>query len=97
MVFIKNSLLYVSVSYEYIVGWCDKCPPASRLSQPFTALKIIKKVEYPVLEESILSLDMPAIDQLLGKWGGVRRRSTSDDKLLVLVHCRWKRRELMDL
>ena len=69
MVFIKNSLLYVSVSYEYIVGWCDKCPPASRLSQPFTALKIIKKVEYPVLEESILSLDMPAIDQLLGKWG----------------------------
>ena len=68
MVFIKNSLLYVSVSYEYIVGWCDKCPPASRLSQPFTALKIIKKVEYPVLEESILSLDMPAIDQLLGKW-----------------------------
>ena len=68
MVFIKNSLLSVSVSYEYIVGWCDKCPPASRLSQPFTALKIIKKVEYPVLEESILSLDMPAIDQLLGKW-----------------------------
>ena len=68
IVFIKNSLLYVSVSYEYIVGWCDKCPPASRLSQPFTALKIIKKVEYPVLEESILSLDMPAIDQLLGKW-----------------------------
>jgi hypothetical protein len=37
-----------------------------RLSQPFTALKIIKKVEQSVLEEAILSLDMPTIDQLLG-------------------------------
>jgi hypothetical protein len=37
-----------------------------RLSQPFTALKIIKKVELSVLEEAILSLDMPTIDQLLG-------------------------------
>ncbi len=38
-----------------------------RLSQPFTALKIIKKVEQSVLEEAILSLDMPTIDQLLGQ------------------------------
>jgi hypothetical protein len=40
-----------------------------RLSQPFTALKIIKKVEQSVLEEAILSLDMPTIDQLLGQLG----------------------------
>jgi hypothetical protein len=38
-----------------------------RLSQPFTALKIIKKVELSVLEEAILSLDMPTVDQLLGQ------------------------------
>jgi hypothetical protein len=45
--------------------------PLVRLSQPFTALKIIKKVEQSVLEEAILSLDMPTIDQLLGQQGSL--------------------------
>ena len=37
-----------------------------RLSQPFTALKILKLISYDEMEEAILSLDKPALDQILG-------------------------------
>jgi hypothetical protein len=40
---------------------------ALRLSQPCTALKILKRLDHETMREPVLSLDRPALDQLLGK------------------------------
>ena len=56
---------------------------ALRLSQPFTALKVIKKLDYATLEEALLTLDNPSMDQLLGytvKWNSNTRHSEAAQK-----------------
>merc|ERR1719330_912813 len=61
---------------------------ALRLSQPFTTLKIIKKLDYPTSEEAILSLDNPSIDQLLGytvKWNSNTRHSEAAQNVIHVI------------
>ena len=51
--------------------WGNAVWLAPKLSQPFTALKIIKKLSQPVVKTAVMSLDKPVLDQLLGytvKW-----------------------------
>ena len=38
-----------------------------RLSQPFTALKLLKKLSYEEVNDAVMDLNMVEIDQLLGK------------------------------
>ena len=61
---------------------------ALRLSQPFTALKIIKKLDIQDLQAAIDSLDMPGLDQLLGytvKWNSNSRHCAAAQSVLNCV------------
>jgi len=61
---------------------------ALRLSQPFTALKVIKKLDYLTLEDALLTLDNPSMDQLLGyvvKWNSNSRHSEAAQNVIHVI------------
>jgi len=61
---------------------------ALRLSQPFTALKILKRLDHETMREPVLSLDRPALDQLLGytvKWNTNSRHSEVAQTVLNII------------
>merc|ERR1719245_528192 len=61
---------------------------ALRLSQPFTALKVVKAVDYEQLEAAVLSLDMAAVDQLLNyavKWNTNSKHCEAAQSVLSII------------
>jgi len=61
---------------------------ALRLSQPFTALKVLKKLDYDQMQDAVLELDNATLDQLLGytvKWNTNSRHSEAAQSVLHIV------------
>ncbi|XP_023345007.1 transducin beta-like protein 3 [Eurytemora carolleeae] len=61
---------------------------ALRLSQPFTALKILKKLNMEEMEKAVLSLDNASIDQLLGytvKWNTNSKHCEAAQSALFII------------
>eukprot|EP00092_Neocalanus_flemingeri_P090038 GFUD01114021.1.p1 GENE.GFUD01114021.1~~GFUD01114021.1.p1 ORF type:complete len:465 (-),score=190.35 GFUD01114021.1:10-1404(-) len=68
--------------------WGKAVRLALKLSQPFTALKIIKKLSQSDLEAAVLSLDNPGLDQLLGytvKWNTNTKHCAAAQAVLYTV------------
>jgi len=71
--------------------WGKAIRLALKLSQPFTALKILKKLSQEEIEEAVLSLDNAGLDQLLGytvKWNTNTKHCTAAQAVLyaILTH-----------
>merc|ERR1711925_52774 len=70
---------------------------ALRLSQPFTALKIIKKLSREDLQAAVDSLDSTGLDQLLGytvKWNSNSKHCAAAQ---AVIHCVLSGRDSEDL
>jgi len=68
--------------------WGKAIRLALKLSQPFTALKILKKLSQEEIEEAVLSLDNAGLDQLLGytvKWNTNTKHCTAAQAVLYAV------------
>ena len=66
-------------------NWAEAIKLALRLSQPLTALKIIKKLQREDLVTAVASLDNNGLDQLLGyivQWNSNTRHSTAAQNML---------------
>ena len=68
--------------------WGKAVRLALKLSQPFTALKIIKKLSQTDLKTAVMSLDNPGLDQLLGytvKWNTNTKHCAAAQAVLYVV------------
>eukprot|EP00088_Acartia_fossae_P063260 TRINITY_DN76_c0_g2_i1.p1 TRINITY_DN76_c0_g2~~TRINITY_DN76_c0_g2_i1.p1 ORF type:complete len:663 (-),score=82.73 TRINITY_DN76_c0_g2_i1:81-1784(-) len=73
---------------------------ALRLSQPFTALKLLKKLKYDEISEAVQDLDMAEIDQLLGytvKWNSNSKHSEAAQSVLNIILTHHKPDDLLKL
>jgi len=73
---------------------------ALRLSQPFTALKLLKKIDYDDIHEAVVDLDMVEIDQLLGytvKWNSNSKHSEAAQSVLHVILTNFKPDDLLKL
>ena len=65
--------------------WTEAVRLALTLSQPLTALRLIKKLSVSDLTEAVTALDAPGLDQLLGyivQWNTNTRHSTAAQNIL---------------
>jgi len=61
---------------------------ALRLSQPFTALKILKKLNYSEMEEAVLCLDSAEVDQILGyavRWNSNSKHCEAAQSVIHII------------
>jgi len=73
---------------------------ALRLSQPFTALKMLKKLKYEEITEAIVGLNMPELDQILGyavKWNSNSKHSEAAQAILHVILTNHKPDDLLKL
>ena len=80
--------------------WAKAVRLALTLSQPFTALKIIKRLEVEELGAALAPLDPPGVDQLLGycvKWNSNSRHAAAAQAVLHCILATWDSGELVAL
>jgi len=80
--------------------WGKAVRLALKLSQPFTALKIIKKLSQPDLQAAVMSLDNPGLDQLLGytvKWNTNTKHCAAAQAVLYVVLTNFDTEQLLSL
>jgi len=73
---------------------------ALRLSQPFTVLKLLKKLSYEEINDAVLDLTMVEVDQLLGysvKWNSNSKHSEASQAVLHVILTNYVPDELMKL
>jgi len=73
---------------------------ALRLSQPFTALKMLKKLKYEEITEAVIGLNMPEIDQILGyavKWNSNSKHSEAAQAIIHVILTNHKPDDLLNL
>lgn len=73
---------------------------ALRLSQPFTALKVVKKITYDQIQEAILNLNFAEIDQLLGyavRWNSNSKHCEAAQSVLHVVLSNYLPEDLLKL
>jgi len=80
--------------------WGKAVRLALKLSQPFTALKIIKKLSQADLEAAVMSLDNPGLDQLMGytvKWNTNTKHCAAAQAVLYTVLTKFDTEQLLAL
>lgn len=80
--------------------WKNAVRLALKLSQPFTALKIFKKLDPDEIKEAVVGLDKPGLDQLLGyavKWNTNTKHCAAAQAVLFAVLSNFDTDHLLEL